>query len=106
MECSKSSWNRSPRRMWSFCANLRSRRATVNFQKSLKRAGRSYRKVYIHPAHHAGYYPGAEGMSLKLLFDPADGKILGYISTRLERETGKGRIPNLAVDAAKRAHCR
>ncbi len=38
MECSKSSWNRSPRRMWSFCANLRSRRATVNFQKSLKRA--------------------------------------------------------------------
>jgi ribosomal protein S18 acetylase RimI-like enzyme len=32
----------------------------------------------------------------------ADGRILGYISTRLERETGKGRIPNLAVDAAAR----
>lgn len=46
-------------------------------EKSLNRAGQGYRKVYIHPAHHAGYYPGAEGMSLKLLFDPQDGKILG-----------------------------
>jgi ribosomal protein S18 acetylase RimI-like enzyme len=27
----------------------------------------------------------------------ADGKILGYITTRIEREAGKGRIPNLAV---------
>jgi ribosomal protein S18 acetylase RimI-like enzyme len=27
-----------------------------------------------------------------------DGKILGYISTLLDREAGKGRIPNLAVD--------
>ncbi len=31
-----------------------------------------------------------------------NGKILGYISTRLERETGKGRIPNLAVDREAR----
>lgn len=27
-----------------------------------------------------------------------DGKVLGYISTRIDREAGKGRIPNLAVD--------
>ena len=27
-----------------------------------------------------------------------DGKVFGYISTRLDREAGKGRIPNLAVD--------
>ena len=27
--------------------------------------------------NHAGYYPGAEPMSLKLLFDPDDGTILG-----------------------------
>lgn len=46
-------------------------------EKSLKRVGREFRKIYIHPAHHAGYYPGAEGMSLKLLFDPKDGRILG-----------------------------
>ena len=46
-------------------------------EKSLKRMGRRYEKVYIHPAHHAGYYPGASQISLKLLFDPQDGKILG-----------------------------
>jgi rhodanese-related sulfurtransferase len=46
-------------------------------EKLLRRAGRDYRKVYVHPANHAGYYPGAEPMSLKLLFDPADGRVLG-----------------------------
>ena len=46
-------------------------------EKVLKRANRPYRKVYVHPTHHAGYYPGAEAMTLKLLFDPQDGKVLG-----------------------------
>ncbi|MFM9115610.1 MAG: FAD-dependent oxidoreductase [Planctomycetota bacterium] len=46
-------------------------------EKSLRRAGREYRKIYIHPAQHAGYYPGAESMTIKLLFAPTDGQILG-----------------------------
>ncbi len=46
-------------------------------EKSLQRAKRACRKIYIHPASHAGYFPGAEAMSLKLLFDPATGRILG-----------------------------
>lgn len=46
-------------------------------EKSLQRLGITYRKVYIHPAHHAGYYPGAESMTLKLIFAPEDGRILG-----------------------------
>jgi len=46
-------------------------------EKTLRRLGLPYRKVYVHPAHHAGYYPGAEGMTLKVLFDPATGRILG-----------------------------
>lgn len=46
-------------------------------EKSLRRAKREYRKVYVHPAHHAGYYPGADGMTLKLLFEPTTGKLLG-----------------------------
>jgi NADPH-dependent 2,4-dienoyl-CoA reductase/sulfur reductase-like enzyme/rhodanese-related sulfurtransferase len=50
---------------------------TGESEKSLRRANTSYQKIYIHPANHAGYYPGAKGMSLKLLFDPASGKILG-----------------------------
>ncbi|MBA4187639.1 MAG: CoA-disulfide reductase [Planctomycetaceae bacterium] len=46
-------------------------------EKSLSRAKRPYRKVYIHPMHHAGYYPGAEQMSLKVIFHPETGKLLG-----------------------------
>jgi NADPH-dependent 2,4-dienoyl-CoA reductase/sulfur reductase-like enzyme/rhodanese-related sulfurtransferase len=46
-------------------------------EKALQRVGRAYRKVYVHPAHHAGYYPGAETMALKLLFAPDTGRILG-----------------------------
>ncbi len=46
-------------------------------EKNLKRAGKRYEKIYVHPAHHAGYYPGASQISLKLLFDPESGKILG-----------------------------
>ncbi len=50
-------------------------------EKVLRRANRPFRKVYIHPAHHAGYYPGAEAMVLKLLFDPTSGQILGAQGT-------------------------
>ncbi len=46
-------------------------------EKALRRANRPFRKVYIHPAHHAGYYPGAEAMTLKVLFHPETGKLLG-----------------------------
>jgi NADPH-dependent 2,4-dienoyl-CoA reductase/sulfur reductase-like enzyme/peroxiredoxin family protein/rhodanese-related sulfurtransferase/TusA-related sulfurtransferase len=46
-------------------------------EKTLKRLGRSYEKVYVHPANHATYYPGAAQISLKLIFDPVDGRILG-----------------------------
>jgi NADPH-dependent 2,4-dienoyl-CoA reductase/sulfur reductase-like enzyme/rhodanese-related sulfurtransferase len=46
-------------------------------EKVLLRANRPYRKVYVHPANHAGYYPGAEAMALKVLFDPASGRVLG-----------------------------
>jgi NADPH-dependent 2,4-dienoyl-CoA reductase/sulfur reductase-like enzyme/peroxiredoxin family protein/rhodanese-related sulfurtransferase/TusA-related sulfurtransferase len=46
-------------------------------EKALRHAGLAYEKVYVHPASHAGYYPGATQMSLKLLFHPEDGKILG-----------------------------
>jgi NADPH-dependent 2,4-dienoyl-CoA reductase/sulfur reductase-like enzyme/rhodanese-related sulfurtransferase len=46
-------------------------------EKSLCRAQKPFRAIYVHPAHHAGYYPGAEGMTIKLLFDPDSGRILG-----------------------------
>lgn len=46
-------------------------------EKQLTRLRIPFRKIYIHPTDHAGYYPGAERMSLKLLFDPHLGRILG-----------------------------
>ena len=46
-------------------------------EKALKRSGMAYEKIYVHPASHATYYPGASPISLKLLFDPSDGRILG-----------------------------
>ncbi|MFP4521575.1 MAG: FAD-dependent oxidoreductase, partial [Fibrobacterota bacterium] len=46
-------------------------------EKTLKRKGISYRKVYLHPLDHAGYYPGAATITMKLLYSPKDGKILG-----------------------------
>ncbi|GAA2715999.1 FAD-dependent oxidoreductase [Actinoplanes palleronii] len=46
-------------------------------EKRLRAAGRTYQAIHTHPASHAGYYPGAQPMSLKLLFDPHDRRILG-----------------------------
>ncbi len=46
-------------------------------EKRLRGVGRRYRVVRSHPLSHAGYYPGAQPMSIKLLFDPDDGTILG-----------------------------
>ncbi len=34
-------------------------------------------KIYLHPGHHAGYYPGAVPVSIKLIFDKNDGRIVG-----------------------------
>ncbi len=46
-------------------------------EKRLRAAGVPYRAIHTHPASHAGYYPGSEPMSLKLLVDPDTDQILG-----------------------------
>jgi NADPH-dependent 2,4-dienoyl-CoA reductase/sulfur reductase-like enzyme/rhodanese-related sulfurtransferase len=46
-------------------------------EKALRRSKRPFKMIYVHPTHHAGYYPGAEQMTLKLLFDPQSGRVLG-----------------------------
>jgi len=59
--------------------------ATGASEKSLKRAGiTDYEKIYLHPGHHAGYYPGAQKIHLKLLFRKSDGLILGAQAAGLE----------------------
>jgi NADPH-dependent 2,4-dienoyl-CoA reductase/sulfur reductase-like enzyme/rhodanese-related sulfurtransferase len=47
-------------------------------EKGLRRAGiTDYDVVYLHPGHHAGYYPGARPIHLKLIFARSDGRVLG-----------------------------
>ncbi len=46
-------------------------------EKLLRARGREIRVFHTHPASHAGYYPGAETMSLKLIADAATDEILG-----------------------------
>ena len=46
-------------------------------EKTAKRLGLSYDKSFTYSASHAGYYPGAVNMSVKTIFEPGTGKILG-----------------------------
>lgn len=51
--------------------------ATGLKEAQLKQSGASYEAIYLHPGHHAGYYPGAQPIAMKLLFDPKTEKIYG-----------------------------
>jgi rhodanese-related sulfurtransferase len=70
-------------------------------EKRLRAAGMRYEKSYTHSPHHAGYYPGAEMMTIKLLFETNSGRILGA------QAVGKAgvdkRIDVLAMAIQKRA---
>ncbi|GAB3624429.1 CoA-disulfide reductase [Mariniluteicoccus endophyticus] len=46
-------------------------------EKRLQEAGRAYRAIHAFPVNHAGYYPGAAGLAMKLLVDPESDAILG-----------------------------
>ena len=46
-------------------------------EKSLLRQVIPFEKIYVHTASHASYYPRAHPITLKLLFCPDNGRILG-----------------------------
>jgi len=47
-------------------------------EKTLRRLGDSdYERVYLYPNSHAGYYPGAKPIAMKILFRTSDGRVLG-----------------------------
>jgi NADPH-dependent 2,4-dienoyl-CoA reductase/sulfur reductase-like enzyme/rhodanese-related sulfurtransferase len=46
-------------------------------EKLADRLGIDAEVIHLHPSSHAGYFPGAERVSLKVLFDGKTGKILG-----------------------------
>ena len=45
--------------------------------KVLKRSGLEYTSSYTHGTAHAGYYPGALPLSIKIIFSPSSGQLLG-----------------------------
>ena len=54
-------------------------------EKSLQRNGiTAYHAIYLHPDQHAGYFPGAQPIHMKLLFSKEDGRILGAQAVGLE----------------------
>jgi rhodanese-related sulfurtransferase len=46
-------------------------------EKSLRKAGILFKALHLHPGSHAGYYPGAEPIAMKILFAPDTGRLLG-----------------------------
>jgi rhodanese-related sulfurtransferase len=45
-------------------------------ERTLRKLDIPFHAVYVHPNSHAGYYPGAKSIALKLLFND-EGKVLG-----------------------------
>ncbi len=76
--------------------------ATGATERELRAAGvQDYEVVYVHPLHHAGYYPGAKRIHLKLIFSRQDGVILGAQAVG-EKGVDK-RVDVIAMAIAKRA---
>ena len=46
-------------------------------ERILRMNGRPYQVIHVSGKDHAGYYPGATDVTLKLLFEPTSGKIYG-----------------------------
>lgn len=46
-------------------------------EKSLKNSNIPFDKIYLHPNNHANYYPGASPLSIKVLFNKENKRILG-----------------------------
>ncbi len=46
-------------------------------ERQLREADIPYQAIHLHPNSHAGYYPGAKSIALKLIFAPNTGKLLG-----------------------------
>ncbi len=53
-------------------------------EKRLKASGHTFTSIHTHPNNHAGYYPDAKQIALKLIFNPESGEILGAQGVGLE----------------------
>ena len=54
-------------------------------ERTLQRLGeKDYEKIYLYPNSHAGYYPGAQYLAIKVLFRQSDGRLLGAQAVGLD----------------------
>jgi pyruvate/2-oxoglutarate dehydrogenase complex dihydrolipoamide dehydrogenase (E3) component len=69
-------------------------------ERELRDEGRAIRVIHTHPTNHAGYYPGAEQLSLKLMVDAETDAILGAqaVGGGVERGDAGGQGGVLALD--------
>jgi NADPH-dependent 2,4-dienoyl-CoA reductase/sulfur reductase-like enzyme/rhodanese-related sulfurtransferase len=73
-------------------------------EKTLKKLGdQDYEKVYLFPNSHAGYYPGAKMIGLKVLFRKSDGRLLGAQALGEDAAAVDKRVSALAVAIQMRA---
>ena len=67
-------------------------------EKTLQKLGDSdYEKIYLFPNSHAGYYPGAKPLELKVLFRKSNGRLLGAQALGLDAPAVDKRISALAM---------
>ena len=72
-------------------------------EKTLKRLGdEDYEKIYLFPNSHAGYYPGAKPIAMKVVFKKSDGRLLG--AQALGEDGVDKRISALAAPAPDGRH--
>ena len=67
-------------------------------EKTLKRRGDDdYEKIYLFPNSHAGYYPDAKMLGMKVLFRKSDGRVLGAQAVGMDGPAVDKRISAIAV---------
>ena len=67
-------------------------------ERTLERLGEDdYEKVFIFPNSHAGYFPGAKMIGMKILFRKSDGRLLGAQALGHDGPAVDKRISALAV---------
>jgi NADPH-dependent 2,4-dienoyl-CoA reductase/sulfur reductase-like enzyme/rhodanese-related sulfurtransferase len=62
-----------------------------------KRGDRDYEKIHLYPNSHAGYYPGAKPIAMKVIFRKSDGRLLGAQALGEDGPAVDKRISALAV---------
>ena len=69
---------------------------TGTSEKMLNQMGDTdYEKIYLYPNSHAGYYPGAKPIAMKVIFRKSDGRLLG--AQAIGKDGVDKRISALAV---------